>query len=232
VDIEIYCDESNQQLLGSTKPTGKRFFLIGGIWLPASKRNEYKEAINSIRQEEHCFGEAKWKTVSPSKLSFYLKLMDFFFRQEYDLRFRCIVVDTQRINLQKYHEADKELGYYKFCYQLLKNWIEDFNSYSIFLDCKTIRDPHRLAALRSYLRAANLFAEIKNIQALPSNDLVLLQLTDVLLGAISAKFNRSVTSEAKLAVIDRIEQHLKHQIMPTSLGVRKFNVFKISLRYQ
>jgi len=232
VDIEIYCDESNQQLLGSTKPTDKGFFLIGGIWLPASKRTEYKEAINNIKQEERCFGEAKWKTVSPSKLSFYLKLMDFFFRQGYDLRFRCIVVDTQRVDLHKYHEADKELGYYKFCYQLLKNWIEDFHSYSIFLDCKTIRDPHRLAALRSYLRAANLFAEIKNIQALPSNDLVLLQLTDVLLGAVSAKFNRSVTSEAKLAVIDRIEQHLKHQIMPTNLGVRKFNIFKISLRYQ
>jgi len=231
VEIEIYCDESNQQLLSSTKPTQGRYFLIGALWLPSEKRGLFKNNISSIAHAENTFGEAKWKAVCPSKLSFYLKLVDFFFEQGYDLRFRCIVIDAKRVNLEKYHDADHELGYYKFCYQLLKNWIEDFNVYSIFVDHKTIRDPHRLAALTSYLRAANLLAQIKNVQALPSNDLFLLQLSDVLLGAVSAKFNQSVTSKAKLAVIDRIEQHLKHPIMATSLSVKKFNVFKISLGY-
>jgi len=229
VDIEIYCDESNQQLLGSTEPSDKRFFLIGGIWFPASKRSEYKEAINNIRQEEQCFGEAKWKAVSPSRLSFYLKIIDFFFRQEYDLRFRCIVVDTQRVDLQKYHEADKELGYYKFYYQLLKNWIEDFNSYRVFVDLKTNRSPHRLAVLYNFLSVSNILADVVSVQALPSKDLVLMQLADVLLGGVSAKFNNSVVSNAKLEVIKQIEHHLRHPVMPTSRGVKKFNVFKIVL---
>ncbi|MFP3975846.1 MAG: DUF3800 domain-containing protein [Dehalococcoidia bacterium] len=229
MDIEIYCDESNQELLGASKPTNKRFFLIGGIWLPASKRKEYKEAINNIRQEEHCFGEAKWKAVSPSKLGFYLRLIEFFFQQEQDLRFRCIVIDTQRVDLHKYHEADKELGYYKFCYQLLKNWIEDFNSYRIFLDLKTNRIPRRLPVLHNFLSSSNILANVMSVQALPSRELILMQLADVLLGAVSSKFNQSAESTAKAEVMKRIEHHLSHPIGPTSKELKKFNVFKMAL---
>jgi len=139
------------------------------------------------------------------------------------------VVDTQRVDLQKYHEADKELGYYKFYYQLLKNWIEDFNSYRVFVDLKTNRSPHRLAVLYNFLSVSNILADVVSVQALPSKDLVLMQLADVLLGGVSAKFNNSVVSNAKLEVIKQIEHHLRHPVMPTSRGVKKFNVFKIVL---
>lgn len=229
MDIEIYCDESNQQLLSSTKPTQNRFFLIGGLWLPSAKRGLFKEGIAKIKRTENCFGEAKWSAVCPSKLSFYIRLVDFFFEQGYDLRFRCIVVDSQKVDLHKYHQADQELGFYKFCYQLLKNWIEDFKDYYIFVDCKTNRMPNRLQILQRFLREGNLLANVHSVQALPSNQLVLLQVADVLLGAVAAKFNRSVKSKAKAALINRIEHHLNHEIMPTSRTVRKFNVFKIAL---
>lgn len=229
MEIEIYCDESNQQLLSSTKPNQNRFFLIGGLWLPAAKRALFKEGIAEIKRDENCFGEAKWNAVCPSKLSFYVRLVDFFFEQELDLRFRCVVIDSQRVDLEKYHQADQELGYYKFCYQLLKNWIDDFNSYSIFVDCKTNRVPNRLQTLQKFLQQGNLLANVRRVQALPSNELTIIQLADVLLGAVAAKFNRSVSSEAKSVVIKRIEHHLGHQIMPTTRSVRKFNVFTIAL---
>lgn len=228
MEIELYCDESNQQSISSTKPTN-RFFLIGGLWLPAEKRSPFKNELTKIKRTENCSGEAKWNAVCPSRLSFYLKVVDFFFEQGLDLRFRCIVIDSQKVNLEKYHQADQELGYYKFCYQLIKNWIEDFNTYTIFLDYKTNRRPDRLQTLRSFLGSSNLLAEVRNVQALPSSELALMQLADLLLGAVASKFNQSVRSEAKLAVIERVEEHLRHTIMPTSRGVRKFNVFKISL---
>lgn len=229
MEIELYCDESNQQLISSTQPSENRFFLIGGLWLPAEYRRVFKGEFNKIRHSENCFGEAKWNAVCPSKLSFYLKLVDFFFEKGLDLRFRCMVIDSKKVDLEKYHQADQELGFYKFCYQLIKNWIEDFNNYSIFFDYKTNRRTDRLQTLKLYLRNSNLLANIDNVQALPSANLVLMQLADVLLGSVSAKFNQSATSKAKLAVIERIEQHLGHMIMPTSRGVRKMNIFKISL---
>ena len=229
MDIEIYCDESNQQLLSSSKPGLGRFFLIGGVWLPSSKRKPFKEGVTQIRRAENCFGEIKWNAVCESRLPFYLRLIDFFFDQGYDLRFRCIVIDTKRVDLARYHQANQELGYYKFCYQLLKNWIEDFNSYSVFVDCKTNRNPNRLRVLESFLSQANLLANIRSIQALPSKEVVFIQLADLLLGAVNAKFNQSVRSRAKFEVIQRIEEYLRHPIMPTTRSVRKFNVFKIAL---
>jgi len=229
MEFEIYCDESNQELLSSKKESDNRFFLIGGVWLPSSKRGFYKQIIRGIREEKETYGEAKWNAVCPSKLPFYLSLIDFFFEQGDDLRFRCIVIDSKEINLTKYHDADQELGFYKFCYQLLKNWIEDFNSYYIFVDCKTNRIPFRLQTLQKYLRQSNLLAKVMTVQALPSNQVDLIQLADVVLGAVGAKFNGNITSSAKLAVIERIETHLGHPIIPTSRAVKKFNIFKIML---
>jgi hypothetical protein len=230
MDIEIYCDESNQQLLSAKEPPLSRFLLIGGLWLPVAKRQQFKESINRIRQEEGCFGEIKWRAVCPSKLHFYLSLVDFFFNQGNELRFRCIAVDTQKVDLELYHEADQELGFYKFCYQLLKNWIEDFNTYSIFFDMKSQRIRGRLRTLERFLHQSNLLARVDRIQALPSRDVVIMQLADLLLGAVSSKFNQSVTSVSKTTVIERIEHHLGHEIWPTARDVKKFNVFKISLR--
>lgn len=97
MEIEIYCDESNQQLLSSAKPKLHRFFLIGGLWLPATKRSVFKEGIAEIKHDENCFGEAKWNTVCPSKLPFYVRLVDFFFEQGLDLRFRCVVKEVYRV---------------------------------------------------------------------------------------------------------------------------------------
>jgi len=229
MDIEIYCDESNQQLLAKSETGRIRYFLIGGLWLPSSKRQSFKEGIAHIRDEFNCRGEIKWNAVCPSKLSFYLRLIDFFFAQGLDLRFRCIVVNSQKVDLERYHDADQELGFYKFCYQFLKNWIEDFNTYSIFFDAKTNRKRGRLQNLEMFLRQSNRLAKITGIQALPSKEVAMIQLADLILGAVSAKFNDSVTSQAKIEVINRIESHLHCQIVPTNRGVRKFNVFKIDL---
>ncbi len=230
MDIEIYCDESNQQALGATdKTTNGSFFLIGGLWLPSSKRNEIKRHIREIQNVHDCFGEIKWRAVSPSKLPFYLNVVDYFFGQGLALRFRCIVIDTDIVNLERYHEADKELGYYKFCYQLLKNWIEDFNSYSIFMDLKTNRSRIRLSHLKKYLDDCNLLSEINTVQALPSQESMPIQLADFLVGATSTKFNKCASSQAKLEIIKRIEHHLKHPIMPTVKSIQKFNIFKIIL---
>lgn len=229
MEIEIYCDESNQQLLVKEDADGRPYFSIGGIWLPSEKRTEFKQGIKAIREKENCFGEIKWNKVSPSRLNFYLQLVDYFFQQDLDLRFRCILIDTTKLDLSTYHQADQELGYYKFCYQLIKNWIDDFNSYSIFVDCKTNRNYDRLRILHSYLSKSNLLADIKSIQSLSSNEVVFIQLADLLLGAVTAKLNNATVSEAKLMVIKQIEDNLKNPIMPTARGVRKFNIFKIAL---
>lgn len=69
-------------------------------------------------------------------------------------------------------------------------------------------------------------------QAIDSRESVILQMQNVIMGAVGYKYNYrgSGTSSAKEAVISRIEQHLHHKIGRTSSAAQKFNVFVIDLR--
>jgi hypothetical protein len=147
------------------------------------------------------------------------------------MRFRCIAVDREKINLAEFHNGDGELGFYKFYYQLLHHWIFDFNEYRFFCDLKTSRSSTRMAELRRVLSNANISAKISDVQSLPSGQLVLMQLCDILLGAANSRLNAGApASAAKLAIVERVEAGLGRQISPTWKSEEKFNVFKINLQ--
>lgn len=183
-----------------------------------------------MRERHAVWGELKWTKISPSKQAFYEELIDVFMSFGTDMRFRCIAVDREQVNLAL-HQNDGELGFYKFYYQLLHHWILDFNEYHIFCDLKTNRDRKRLHDLKRCLRHSNLSATIADIQSLPSPEVTLLQLCDVLLGAASSRINETLgAGTAKEAVVRKLEERLnRRQIGPTSRTEEKFNVFKIRL---
>ena len=104
------------------------------------------------------------------------------------------------------------------------------NSYQIFLDYKTNGYQHRVQELGLILNNAST-AELTQIQALPSDESVLIQLADVLTGAVASAFNNKVvTSNSKRTIRDLIESNLGHSIKGTTAGEPKFNVFNINLR--
>lgn len=228
MDFDVYCDESRPDLLTSTHPNGK-YVVIGSLWLEASRRAEYKQAIHSFRDIHQVGGEFKWQKVSLSRIQFYESLIDWFVAQGLAVRFRCILISHDQLNWQM-HEGDRELGFYKFYYQMLHHWILDFNCYSIFCDHKSNRVMNRLEALRRCLSYANLTSEVSQVQSVRSEESVLIQLTDVLTGAISAKFNHSLRSgSAKSALVERLESRLGHPLQATNRGEQKFNIFAIQL---
>ena len=226
--FEIYCDESCQDVFTS-QHTKCQYMFIGGLWLPAEKRKIFKAELHSIREKHKVFSEIKWNKISASKIGFYTDLINYFFDKNDDLRFRCVVVEKSKVNLVKYHNSDAELGFYKFYYQLLHHWILDFNAYAIYLDIKTSRVKNRLKVLHQCLHNANLSSEIKILQALPSHENIFIQMTDLLLGAVNAKFNEQVASNCKKKILECIENRLEHKITATSKGYPKFNIFRIDL---
>src|SRR6185503_1189034 len=127
--FDVYCDESRPEALGTERPDATNL-VIGSLWLHTEDRDDLKKAIHHLRNEHNVGGEFKWQKVSPSRLSFYEQLLDLFFAQGDRLRFRCIVVDPEKVNLLRYHDGDQELGFYKFYYQMLHHWILDFNEYA------------------------------------------------------------------------------------------------------
>lgn len=227
--FEVYCDEANPDILTSASPR-VQYLLIGSLWLPADLREEIKAQITTLRSRYNVWGEIKWSKVSPNRHVFYTELIDLFINYGEKLRFRCIAVDRNEVDL-KLHDNDGELGFYKFYYQLLHHWILDFNQYRIFCDTKSNRDPKRLPVLARCLSLSNLSSQIESIQSLPSRELVLIQLCDLLLGAASSRMNNTLQEgTAKAKIVHRLEEFLDCRLTPTSKSEEKFNIFRIRLQ--
>ncbi|GIM45983.1 hypothetical protein DNHGIG_15320 [Collibacillus ludicampi] len=230
--IEVYCDESRPETIyGVNSPD--RFMVLGGLWVPYDIREDVKNQIKNLKTKYDVYGEFKWNRVSPSRLEFYLKLIDLFFKNS--IRFRCIVVDSHFVDIDTYHESDSELGFYKFYYQLLYHWIDSRETYWIYLDHRKNKLRNRLHKLeevldKAIIRDTGQLNKIGDVQAIESKQSLLIQLTDILIGAVGYRMHRLNGSQAKLQVIERIESYLEHPIWPTPKSERKFNVFKIALR--
>lgn len=224
MDFEVYCDESRQEYFRNPPDAANKFVLIGSLWIEAQQRANIKTKIKALREVHDVHGEFKWTRVSPSRQSFYTSLIDLFFTEP--IRFRCIVLPANQLDSIHFHNNDNELMFYKFYYQLLHHWILDFNTYHIFVDLKTNRAKQRLAHLRGFLDKANYFSNVVRVQALPSKQVDLLQLVDLLIGAVGFRFNQDGTSAAKNTVINNIEQHIGHPLQPTRKTEEKFNIFR------
>ena len=232
MNFEIYCDESQPDVFWSESPSRAKFLLIGGLWLPASLREDVKSTISTLK-EQHAFpSEVKWKKVHAGKEPLYNSLIDAFLDFGDNLRFRCIAVEGEKVDMVQFHESDKELGFYKFYYQLIKHWLFDFNEYRIFCDEKTNRVGDRLKTLRRTLDCANFTSEVVSVQAVPSREVVLLQLTDFLLGMASSRMNQTAPEgSTKDRIIRRLESGLNRpRLGPTNKAEPKFNVFRIDLQ--
>ncbi|UOE40140.1 DUF3800 domain-containing protein [Chryseobacterium suipulveris] len=227
MNFEIYCDESCLEALN--KKDEHSFIGIGGVWLPSEMRTKFKEDVNSIKRKYGVKGELKWNKVTPKYLPLYKEIIDYFFDSKY-LRFRVILVQSDKVDLIKFHNSDAELSFYKFYYQMIKTWIYDFNLYDVYLDLKKNRNKGRLKELERFLDKANFFSDVRLVQGLPSNQSLGIQLADLLTGIATAKVNQKTQSEAKNALIQYVESHLRYTIQHTPKNEEKFNVFKINLQ--
>ncbi len=227
--IDVYCDETYPDLFSSSHPQA-RYLVIGSVWLKSDDRDRVKTAIHGLRNQYKIGGEFKWTKVSPSKAEFYKALLTWFHQQGENLRFRCIAIDHQQVDLIHFHQSDQELGFYKFYYQMLHHWIHPFNQYFIYCDFKRNRLRDRLHTLKTCLNHANLATAIETVQSVRSRKSVLIQLADVLVGLASARLNDRLTpGSAKEAAVVHLEGLLKRKVEPTALCEKKFNVFKINL---
>lgn len=60
---EIYCDESCWEALYDKD--SHHFAAIGGIWIPAEKRQEIKTYVGNLKIKYSLHGEMKWNHISP-----------------------------------------------------------------------------------------------------------------------------------------------------------------------
>lgn len=224
----VYCDESRHN-----GPENHRYMAIGGIWVLEEQKQVVSRNFRDLCRSLGINSEVKWNKTSSSRLLDYQRLVDFFFDSA-ALSYRVIVVDQSKVNLDRFHDGDQELGFYKFYYQMLKGWVTPGNEYLVLLDYKQNRDHCRYSDLRRILgrRALTAKAVIRDLTVIDSAQTPLVQLCDLLTGAVAASCCADTHSaKAKLAEYIASKANLPSlRVRHRSPAFTKFNIFQINLK--
>lgn len=144
------------------------------------------------------------------------------------------MVDQQKVDYNSYHDGDKELGFYKFYYEMLEKWLFEGNEYTVLLDFKKNKGAERYSDLKKCLvhYGRTRGVTIRDLTVIESRRSHLAQLCDLLTGAVSTEANGAKVGAAKLELISRMAalRGLRRiSEASSSPAFSKFNVFRISL---
>ena len=217
--FNLYCDESCH-----LENDHQKFMLLSYVSCAYHQVKLHTQQIDSIKKKHNFYGEIKWSNVSNSQYEFYKDLTDYFFAT--DLRFRAIVIDKSKINNGTFNQ-DFDTFYYKMYYYLLNHNIKSNFAYNVYPDIKDDLSAYKVEKLKEILNTK--YGVFRNIQNIRSHESLLLQITDVLMGALSYHLNHPQKVIAKVKLIEKIKQHTGQSLQQTSYD-KEFNLFFIELR--
>jgi hypothetical protein len=215
-----YCDESCH-----LENDNKQFMVLGYISIPYSRIKKIKEQIKEIRKKQKNTFEIKWTYANRWNYSFYSELIDFFFDIS-DIGFRAIIVDKHKYIADKCNN-DYDRFYYLMYYQLIYHKLDTRCTYNIYIDIKDQLGANKINQLKDILNVR--MGVIQNIQHIRSHEVDLLQLCDLLIGALSYNLNnKKKDSISKIKLIDKIMERSGYDLsFQTPKFESKFNLFKI-----
>lgn len=222
----VYCDESCH-----LEHDGVPVMVLGGVWCLKDKAREAHERLREIKVKHGLDPkfEVKWAKVSNAKSAFYRDLVDYFFDDD-DLRFRALIVPDKSLLNHNAHEQTHDEWYYKMYFTMLKGVLSPEDCFRIYLDIKDTRGGNKVRKLHEVLCGSMYDFDariIETIQILRSHEVELMQLADLLIGAV-CYVNRGLSANAgKLAVAERIRERSKLSLnRSTLLRARKMNLFR------
>lgn len=177
-----------------------RFTVVGGLCVLSSSIPALHANIDAFRHEHNMHSELKWSKVSNQKSEQYKALIDLFFAMNNSnvFHFHAIVFDSHQVDFKRIggvHDNDKVLS--RLYYQLLvhkfaKLYPNDVGM-SVCLDHRNSSTP--LEDLRRMINATLArdhgipHSPVKQLISQDSCDDDMLQLNDVILGAVCAARN-------------------------------------------
>lgn len=208
--LKVFADESSQNK--------HRFLVLGLVAYDATSEQDVYEKLASARLAAHFGREIKWGKVSRAKFPGYELFVNAFFELAAldKLHFHALHVDTRTFKNSQFGDRTEEMGFHKLIYQLLLHKIGRFYGKhypcEVYLDKRVSRrDPNEMtpmlnAALRrDWGIKSNPFCFV---EFLDSGESDLLQLVDVLVGAIAYRKNehdlRPDASPARIALARHI----------------------------
>ena len=214
--FNIYCDESCH-----LEHDDQEVMVLGAVWCLEDKAREAFVRLREIR-EAHGLARAfeiKWTKVSPAKVEFYRDVLDYFFDDD-DLCFRAIVIPNKsKLRHDAFGQTHDE-WYYKMYFDMLKVIFSPQARYRVYLDYKDtqgaakVEHLHRIICDNMYDFSHQI---VERMQLVRSHEVELLQLADLLIGAI-AYANRGLTgSTAKTTLVSRMRVRSDYSLTRTTL---------------
>ena len=226
MEYNIYCDESCHL------PHDKiDLMVIGGISCPKEKAEYINKAIRDIKVQNgvYKFAEIKWTKVSESKYKMYEELLDLFFDTSH-LTFRAVVaLNKSHLNYEKFHLTHDD-WYQRIYYLTLREIINIGNDYHVYVDIKDTKGSAKINQLKDVLNnVVGYFYDetVRNIQLVRSDQIQLLQLADLFIGAVAYSNRDLNTNSAKLKLIEHIEDRSNRILTKSTPKTEdKINIFK------
>jgi hypothetical protein len=213
--LHIFCDESRQ--------SKDRYMVLGGIIIPKENIPAFNATMANYRARYNMHSELKWSKVKQQKIEEYKGFIDYFIAlsNTNKIHFKSIVVDNHLVNHKKYNSGDKELGFYKFYYQLILHCF-GVKYYKKESDVKFIIHPDELSSkypleeLKKILNngiSKKLGVSINpfvSIEPKCSHDSEIAQINDLIIGAIGYEKNGyhllAGSASGKIELLNYIKQ--------------------------
>ncbi|WP_447639923.1 MULTISPECIES: DUF3800 domain-containing protein [Chitinophagaceae] len=219
--FNFYCDESTH-----IENDGHPYMILGYVSTPYNQLKKHNQRIREIKRKHFIKGEMKWKSISKSSAFFYTEIVEYFFMN--NLQFRAIIIDKTKLNHNGFDQTHDEF-YDKMYFQLLNKKIHFDAVYNIYMDEKDTHSYKKARSLKAYLERD--YQNIRTLQAIKSYESELMQIADVLMGAINYKLRKLSKVTSKNKIIEKIEKESgKSIIEPSALYENKFNKFFIDLK--
>jgi len=220
LEYNVYCDESCH-----LEHDGINVMTLGAVWCPKQMVKDINTEIISIKRKYNvqAISEIKWTKVGPIKLSLYEEIVNYFFNNT-DLHFRGLIVPDKSILDHKRFSQTHDDWYYKMYFDMLKVIFSPDDSYNIYVDIKDTHSHTKTKELHQVCcnSALDFSAHIiKNIQPIRSYEVQIMQIVDILIGAIAYQ-NRNFPdgfekSNAKQKLIQLIKQRSHYSLSNTTL---------------
>jgi hypothetical protein len=202
---------------------------LGAVWCPTAKTKEISKRLIEIKERyglDHG-DEIKWTKISSRHFQPYLDIVDYFFDDD-DLHFRGVLVPDKTILDHKHFSQTHDEWYYKMLFTLLSPLIDPKCRYVVNLDYKDTHGGERVRKLREVL--CNNYYDFDSsivgaINLVKSHQVELLQLADILIGALTYTARFLTGNEGKLKIIERIKRRSGYSLSNTTLiREEKFNL--------
>jgi hypothetical protein len=143
------------------------------------------------------------------------------------------VANRNILDHAQHNQGDEELGFYKLYYQMLVHWLKPQCSYYIYLDWQQNKIQHRFSTLRDILqKKLSGRAKIECLEPVASNHVPLIELTDLLIGAVGYSWNNINTSPVKISFCQDLAESMKlKNLQASTFSIKdKFDIFHFTGR--